>query len=98
MELVSANVEERSDIEKVFDDRLNRFRQRIESTFNSIQNNDRNLEWLLAKTIQGFCLRVIAKITIYTLKLVLYRFFGLEVQTSHPIKGQNIIAHQASDS
>ena len=50
MELVSANVEERSDIEKVFDDRLNRFRQRIESTFNSIQNNDRNLEWLLAKT------------------------------------------------
>ena len=26
LELVSANVEERSDIEKVFDDRLNRFR------------------------------------------------------------------------
>lgn len=62
LELVSANVEERSDAEKAFDDRLNRFRQRIESTFNSIQNNDRNWERLLAKTILGFCPRVIAKI------------------------------------
>ena len=88
LELVSANVEERSDAEKAFDDRFNRFRQRIESTFNSIQNNDRNWERLLAKTLLGFCPRMIAKITIYTLKLVLHRFFGLEVQTSHLIKGK----------
>ena len=59
---------------KRFDDQLNHLRQRIESTFNSIQNNDRNWERLLAKTLLGFCPRVIAKITIYTLKLVLRHY------------------------
>ncbi len=64
-----------------FDRLLNSVRERIEGIFNEIQNTGRNLERLLAKKVVGLCTRVIAKITSYTLKLVLRRFFGIDVQT-----------------
>jgi hypothetical protein len=63
-----------------FDRLLNRVRERIESTFNAIQNTGRNLERLLAKTVIGLCTRVLAKITSYTLKWLLQRDFGINVQ------------------
>jgi hypothetical protein len=64
-----------------FDRLLNSVRERIEGTFNEIQNTGRNLERLLAKTIVGLSTRVIVKIASYTLKLVLRRFYGIDVQT-----------------
>jgi hypothetical protein len=64
-----------------FDRWLNRFREYIESTFNVIRNTGRNLERLLAKTVVGLSTRVIAKLTSYTLKLFLRRFWGIDVQT-----------------
>ncbi len=66
---------------KEFDRLLNSIRKRIEGAFNEIQNTGRNLERLLAKTVVGICTRVVAKITSYTLKLVLRCFFGIDVQT-----------------
>lgn len=64
-----------------FDRLLNKFRERIEGTFNEIQNTGRHLEHLLRKTVQGLTTHVIAKITSHTLKLFLRRFFGIDVQT-----------------
>jgi len=64
-----------------FDALLNSIRERIEGTFNEIQNTGRNLERLLAKTIVGLCTRVIAKMTSHLLKLLLRRDFGIDVQT-----------------
>jgi hypothetical protein len=66
-----------------FDRLLNSVRERIESTFNTIQNTGRNLEHLLAKSVIGLCTRVIAKVTSHTLKLLLLRDFGIDVQTFH---------------
>lgn len=68
-----------------FDRLLNKVRERIEGTFNEIQNTGRNLERLLRKTVQGITTHVIAKITSYTLKLLLRRFFGIDVQTFQTI-------------
>jgi len=64
---------------------LNKVRERIEGTFNEIQNTGRNLERLLRKTVRGITTHVIAKITSYTLKLLLRRFFGIDVQTFQTI-------------
>ena len=64
-----------------FDRWLNSTRERIEGAFNEIQNTGRNLERLLAKTVVGLCTRVIAKMTSHIIKLVLRRFFGIDVQT-----------------
>ena len=64
-----------------FDQQLKRVRERIEGTFNELQNTGRNLERLLAKTLIGLTTRVIAKLTSYTLKQLLRRSFGIEVQT-----------------
>jgi hypothetical protein len=66
---------------KVFDQLLNSVRERIEGAFNEVQNTGRNLERLLAKTILGLCTRVIAKMASHALKLVLRRFYGIDVQT-----------------
>ncbi len=66
---------------KSFDRWLNSVRERIEGAFNEIQNTGRNLERLLTKTIIGLTTRVIAKVTSHTLKLLLRRTFGIEVQT-----------------
>ena len=65
----------------VFDILLNSVRERIEGVFHEIQNTGRNLERLLAKTTVGLCTRIIAKMTSYTLKLLLRRDFGINVQT-----------------
>ena len=64
-----------------FDRLLNSVRERIEGSFNELQNTGRNLERLLAKTVTGLSTRVIAKVTSYTLKLLLRNLFGLDVQT-----------------
>lgn len=64
-----------------FDRWLNSLRERIEGAFNELQNTGRNLERLLRKTIVGLATHVIAKITSHTLKLLLRRQFGIDVQT-----------------
>ena len=64
-----------------FDRLLNSVRERIEGTFNELQNTGRNLERLLTKTIVGLCTRVIAKMTSHVLKYLLRRDFGIDVQT-----------------
>lgn len=66
---------------KSFDRWLNSVRERIEGAFNELQNTGRNLERLLTKTVIGLTTRVIAKVTSHTLKLLLRRRFGIEVQT-----------------
>ena len=66
---------------KSFDRWLNSVRERIEGSFNELQNTGRNLERLLTKTVSGLTTRVIAKVTSHTLKLLLRRQFGIEVQT-----------------
>jgi len=62
-----------------FDQWLNSIRERIEGVFNEVQNVGRNLERLLAKTISGLCTRVAAKMTNHALKLVLRRFFNIDI-------------------
>jgi hypothetical protein len=64
-----------------FDRLLSSVRERIEGSFNELQNTGRNLERLLAKTVIGLTTRVIAKVTSYTLKQLLRNSFGLDVQT-----------------
>ena len=64
-----------------FDRWLNAVRERIEGAFNELQNTGRNLERLLRKTITGCITHVIAKVTSHTLKLLLRRQFGIDVQT-----------------
>ena len=64
-----------------FDRLLGSVRERIEGSFNELQNTGRNLERLLAKTVIGLTTRVIAKVTSYTLKQLLRHSFGLDVQT-----------------
>jgi hypothetical protein len=64
-----------------FDRLLSRVRERIEGSFNELQNTGRNLERMLAKTVIGLTTRVIAKVTSYTLKQLLRHSFGLDVQT-----------------
>lgn len=64
-----------------FDRLLNQVRERIEGSFNELQNTGRNLERMLAKTVIGLTTRVIAKVTSYTLKQLLRNSFGLDVQT-----------------
>lgn len=64
-----------------FDRLLNQVRERIEGTFNELQNTGRNLERLLTKTVVGLCTRIIAKMTSHVLKYLLRRDFGLDVQT-----------------
>jgi hypothetical protein len=66
---------------KWFDRLLSSVRERIEGSFNELQNTGRNMERLLAKTVIGLSTRVIAKVTSYTLKLLLRNAFGLDVQT-----------------
>ena len=64
-----------------FDRHLNALREHIEGAFNELQNTGRNLERLLRKTITGLATHVIASLTSHTLKLLLRRKFGIDVQT-----------------
>lgn len=64
-----------------FDRWLNSSRERIEGAFNELRNTGRDLERLFRKTVRGVCTHVIAKVTSHTLKLVLRRFFHIDIQT-----------------
>jgi hypothetical protein len=74
-------VNQRAQNPKSFDRWLTGVRERIEGTFNELRNTGRDLERLLTKTVVGLSTRVIAKVTSHTLKLLLRRTFGVEVQT-----------------
>ncbi len=60
---------------------ISRVRQRMEGVFHEIQNTGRNRERLLNKTVVGFATHMAAKITSHTLRLLLRRQFGIDVQT-----------------
>lgn len=60
---------------------ISQVRQRIEGVFHEIQNTGRNPERLLNKTVNGFTTHMAAKITSHTLRLLLRRQFGIDVQT-----------------
>jgi hypothetical protein len=62
-----------------FDALLKRLRERIESTFNQLQNTGRFLERLLAKTPHGLYTRVIAKVAALVLRFLLSKHFGIDV-------------------
>ena len=47
--------------DKNLDRWLSRVRERIEGVFHEVQNNGRNIERLLTKTVLGLCTRVIVK-------------------------------------
>lgn len=64
-----------------FDRWLTSIRERVEGAFNEIRNTGRDLERLLRKTVVGVCTHVIAKLTSHTLKVVLRRFFHVDIQT-----------------
>jgi hypothetical protein len=60
---------------------IGRVRQRIEGVFHEIQNTGRNPERLLNKTVNGLATHLAAKIASHTLRLLLRRQFGIDVQT-----------------
>ncbi len=60
---------------------LHGVRERIESTFHEVQHTGRHLECLLRKTVFGLTTHVIAKMTSHTLKHLLRRGLGIDVQT-----------------
>ncbi len=64
-----------------FDRLLNHIREHIEGTFHCIQNTGRNIERLLAKTVQGLSLRVTLKVTCLVLKHILRRYFAIDIQS-----------------
>lgn len=66
---------------QAFDRWLSAMRERIEGVFHEIQNTGRNIERLLAKTISGLCVRVIAKMTSHLLRHLLRIDFNVNVQT-----------------
>ena len=63
-----------------FDRLLNRVRERIETSFHQLQNTGRFLERLLAKTVLGLATRIIAKVSALTLRFLLLRDFGIDIQ------------------
>lgn len=77
----SKRVNQKQQNDPEFDRWLNSVRERVEGAFNEIQNTGRNLERLLAKTVVGLGTRVIAKMTSHIVKLVLRRFYGIDVQS-----------------
>jgi len=64
-----------------FDRLLNRVRARIEGAFDILKEGGRSVEHTLARTVDGLCTRVIAKIAGGILRLYLRRFFGIDVLT-----------------
>ncbi len=64
-----------------FDRLLNRVRERIEGAFDILKEGGRSVEHTLARTVDGLCTRVIAKIAGGILRLYLRRFFGIDVLT-----------------
>lgn len=64
-----------------FDRLLSSVREHIEGTFHCIQNTGRNIERLLAKTVQGLSTRLILKVTALVLKHLLRRRFAIDIQS-----------------
>lgn len=64
-----------------FDRLLNRVRERVEGTFDLLKEGGRSVEHILAHTVTGLCTRIIAKIAGGTFRLILRRFFGIDVLT-----------------
>ena len=64
-----------------FDRLLNSVRERIEGAFDILKEGGRSVEHTLARTVDGLCSRIIAKITGVTLRLYLRRFFAIDVLT-----------------
>jgi hypothetical protein len=64
-----------------FDRLLNRVRERIEGAFDLLKEGGRSVEHTLARTVDGLCTRVSAKIAGGILRLYLRRFFGIDVLT-----------------
>lgn len=64
-----------------FDRLLGSVREHIEGTFHCLQNTGRNIERLLAKTIQGLCTRLTLKVTCLILKHLLRRQFAIDIQS-----------------
>jgi hypothetical protein len=71
--------------DKQLDRWLNSTRERIEGVFHEIQNTGRNIERLLAKTVEGLCTRVTVKMTSHLLRHLLRIDFGVNVQTFEAI-------------
>ncbi|WP_110513544.1 IS982 family transposase [Herpetosiphon llansteffanensis] len=65
----------------VFDRLLGSIRERIEGTFHELQNTGRNVERLLAKTVEGLATRIASKVTHLVVKAVLRARFGIDVLT-----------------
>jgi hypothetical protein len=65
----------------MFDQLLNRVRERIEGAFDILKEGGRSIEKTLAITVEGLCSRVITKISCVTFKLFLRKFFGIDVLT-----------------
>jgi len=64
-----------------FETVLNGLRVRIEGVFHELQNTGRNLERLLAKTVDGLAARLIAKVTAHLFKHILRLRYRIDVQT-----------------
>jgi hypothetical protein len=64
-----------------FDRLLNRVRERIEGAFDILKEGGRSVEHTLARTVNGLCLRIIAKIAGGTFRIFLRRFFGIDTLT-----------------
>lgn len=64
-----------------FDQLLNQVRERIEGAYDILKEGGRSIEHTLAITVDGLCARIIAKISSVTLRLLLRRFFGIDVLT-----------------
>jgi hypothetical protein len=64
-----------------FDRLLNSVRERVEGAFDLVKEGGRSVEHTLARTVDGLCTRIIAKITGGTLHLFLRKFFGIDVLT-----------------
>ena len=65
----------------LFDQLLNRVRERIEGTYDILKEGGRSVEHTLAITIDGLCSRIIAKISSVTFRLFLRRFYGIDPLT-----------------
>ena len=64
-----------------FNRRARGLRERIEGVFHELQNSGRNLEQLLAKTVDGLATRLIAKVTANLFKHILRLRYRIDVQT-----------------
>ena len=60
---------------------LGHFRERIEGVFNEVQNTGRYLERLLRKSVTGLCVHVAAKMASHTLRILLRKYFDIDVLT-----------------